>query len=88
MGGAGGAQSFPPFAAQRRAQLAQQGLGSMGGMRPPGKTGLSFDVILSRLQGEVQKSRETGAELSSLTSAMTEIHDTLSGGVVGVFISL
>ncbi|PPQ97674.1 hypothetical protein CVT26_002486 [Gymnopilus dilepis] len=81
VGGAGEAQSFPPFAAQRRAQLAQQGLGSMGGMRPPGKTGLSFDVVLSRLQGEVQKSRETGAELSSLTSAMTEIHDMLSGGV-------
>ncbi|KAF8903870.1 hypothetical protein CPB84DRAFT_1845549 [Gymnopilus junonius] len=80
LGGTGG-QNFPPFAAQRRAQLAQQGLGSMGGMRPPGKTGLSFDVILSRLQGEVQKSRETGAELSSLTNAMTEIHDTLGGSV-------
>ncbi|KAF8956899.1 hypothetical protein BDZ97DRAFT_1925063 [Flammula alnicola] len=81
-GGPGGMapQNFP-FAAQRRAQIAQQGLGGMGGVRPPGKTGLSFDVILSRLQGEVQKSRETGAELNSLTGAMGEIHDTLGGAV-------
>ena len=80
-GVAGGPQNFP-FAAQRRAQLAQQGLGGMGGMRPPGKSGLSFDVILSRLQGELQKSRETGAELNSLNGAMNEIHDTLGGTLV------
>ncbi|KAF8960960.1 hypothetical protein BDZ97DRAFT_2034132 [Flammula alnicola] len=81
-GGPGGMapQNFP-FATQRRAQIAQQGLGGISGIRPPGKTGLSFDVILSRLQGEVQKSRETGAELNSLTGAMGEIHDTLSGAV-------
>jgi hypothetical protein len=59
------------------------GLGGMsGGIRQPGKTGLSFDVILSRLQGELQKSRETGAELNTLTGAMGEIHDTLGGGLV------
>ncbi|KAH9478105.1 hypothetical protein JR316_0010343 [Psilocybe cubensis] len=85
-GGGQGAQNFPFGQGQpgaRRPQLAQ-GLGSMGGigLRPPGKTGLSFDVILSRLQGEVQKSRETGAELGSLTSAMGEIGDVLGG--VGV----
>ncbi|PPQ88760.1 hypothetical protein CVT25_008616 [Psilocybe cyanescens] len=40
----------------------------MGGivLRPPGKTGLTFDVILSRLKVEVQKSWETGAELRGL----------------------
>jgi hypothetical protein len=43
---------YPSFSVQRRAQLAQQGLGGMGGR----KTGLSFDVILSHLQGESQKS--------------------------------
>ena len=80
--GSGGPQNFPFAAAQRRAQLAQQGLGGMGGVRPPGKTGLSFDVILSRLQGELQKSRETGAELNSLTGTMNEIHDTLGGNLV------
>lgn len=84
MGGAAGPQSFPFAAAQRRAQLAQQGLGGMGGVRPPGKTGLSFDVILSRLQGELQKSRETGAELNSLTGTMNEIHDTLGGNPVSL----
>jgi hypothetical protein len=83
IGGSGGPQNFPFAAAQRRAQLAQQGLGGMGGVRPPGKTGLSFDVILSRLQGELQKSRETGAELNSLTGTMNEIHDTLGGNLVG-----
>ncbi|KIY43423.1 hypothetical protein FISHEDRAFT_10481, partial [Fistulina hepatica ATCC 64428] len=56
-------------------------MGSLGAsMRPPGaKSGLTFDHILSRLQGELQKSRDTGAELHSLTSAMGEIHDTLGG---------
>ncbi|PPQ95063.1 hypothetical protein CVT25_002014 [Psilocybe cyanescens] len=35
-------------------------------LRPPGKTGLTFDVILSRLKVEVQKSRVMGAELRGL----------------------
>jgi len=51
-------------------------------MRQPGKPGLSFDVILGRLQGELQKSRETGAELNTLTGTMSEIHDTLGGNLV------
>jgi hypothetical protein len=33
-------------------------------------------VILSRLRGELQKSREAGAELHNLTRAMNDIHDT------------
>ncbi|KAF9218840.1 hypothetical protein BS17DRAFT_790524 [Gyrodon lividus] len=87
--GAGSQFSFaqgqvgPP--AQRRPTLQSQALGGMGGMggsmRPPGKSGLSFDHILSRLQGELQKSRDTGTELHSLTTAMTEIHDTLGGAL-------
>ncbi|KAG5653877.1 hypothetical protein H0H81_009699 [Sphagnurus paluster] len=72
---------------QRRPQISQQGIAGMGGMggsmRPPGKSGLTFDHILSRLQGELQKSRETGAELHTLTGAMNEIHDTLGGNLVG-----
>jgi hypothetical protein len=63
------------------------GLGWMGGMgrgdvRPPGKSGLTFDHILSCLRGELQKSRETGAELHNFTGAMNDIHDTLSGSLV------
>ncbi|KAJ8091227.1 hypothetical protein PM082_004203 [Marasmius tenuissimus] len=76
----GGAGQPPP----RRPQMSQQGMAGMGGMggsmRPPGKSGLTFDHILNRLQGELQKSRETGAELHSLTGAMNEIHDTLGAG--------
>ncbi|KAG9311491.1 hypothetical protein JVU11DRAFT_7687 [Chiua virens] len=76
-------QAVPP--AQRRPTLQSQALGGMGGMggsmRPPGKSGLSFDHILSRLQGELQKSRDTGAELHSLTTAMNDIHDTLGGSL-------
>lgn len=74
--------------AQRRPTMQSQALGGMGGMggsmRPPGKSGLSFDHILSRLQGELQKSRETGAELHSLTTAMNDIHDTLGGAMVSL----
>jgi hypothetical protein len=80
-----GAGPYPPFSVQRRAQLAQQGLGGMGGMRPPGKTGLSFDVVLSRLQGELQKSKQTGHELDTLTGAMHVIQDTLGGSLVSFF---
>jgi len=69
----------------RRPAIQQQALGGMGGMganmRLPGKSGISFDHILSRLQGELQKSRETGAELHSLTGAMNEIHETLGGNL-------
>ncbi|EIN08947.1 hypothetical protein PUNSTDRAFT_52392 [Punctularia strigosozonata HHB-11173 SS5] len=64
----------------RRPQI--QGMGGLGGsMRPPGKSGLTFEHILNRLQGELQKSRETGAELHSLTGAMGEVGDTLGGGL-------
>lgn len=53
-------------------------------MRPPGssKSGLTFDHILSRLQGELQKSRDTGAELSNLTGTLGEIGDTIGGNLV------
>lgn len=90
-GMAGGSQfSFgqgqaAPQPAQRRPTLQSQALGVMGGMggsvRPPGKSGLSFDHILSRLQGELQKSRETGAELHSITTTMNELQDTLGGSL-------
>ena len=58
-------------------------MGGMGSsMQPPSKSGLTFNHILSRLQGELQKSRETGAELHSLNGSMSEIHDTLGGTMV------
>ncbi|KAI0341540.1 hypothetical protein BDW22DRAFT_1346327 [Trametopsis cervina] len=83
-GGPGGSNGMPGQP-QRRATMQPQGLMGMGGMgggaRQPGKSGLTFDHILSRLQGELQKSRETGAELHSLTGAMTEIHETLGGNL-------
>lgn len=49
--------------------------------RAPGRssTGISFDVILSRLQGEVQKSRETGAELGGLATLMGDVEGVLGG---------
>ena len=67
--------------------MQPQGLGGMGGMgsrsvRPPGKSGLTFDHILSRLQGELQRSCEMGAELHNLTGAMNDIHDMLGGSLV------
>jgi hypothetical protein len=56
--------------------------GMGGSMRPLGKSGLSFDHILSHLQGELQKSYETASELHSLTTTMNDIHDTLGGVMV------
>lgn len=85
-GGPGASNGMP--GAQRRTTMQPQGLVGMGGLgggaRQPGKSGLTFDHILSRLQGELQKSRETGAELHSLTGAMSEIHETLGGNLVRV----
>ncbi|KAJ7119431.1 hypothetical protein C8R44DRAFT_788052 [Mycena epipterygia] len=70
---------------QRRPQMPHQGLNGMGGMggsmRPPGKSGLTFDHILSRLQGELTKSRETGQDLQTLSGAMNDIQDTLGGSL-------
>ncbi|KIL54911.1 hypothetical protein M378DRAFT_18427, partial [Amanita muscaria Koide BX008] len=78
-----GAFNFPGALQQRCTQLAQQGLTGMGGMgdniRPPGKGGLSFDLIFRRLQGELQKSKATGAELHNLMTAFGEIQDMLGG---------
>lgn len=71
------------FAHPQRRPTLQSQLGGMGGsMRPPGKNGLSFDHILNRLQGELQKSRETSADLHSLSAAMTDIRETLGGAAV------
>ena len=54
----------PAVGNKHRPAIQLQGLVGMGGMsssmRPPGKSGLTFDHILSRLQGELQKSHETG----------------------------
>jgi hypothetical protein len=51
-------------------------------VRPLGKSGLTFDHILSQLQGKLKKSRETGAELHNLTGVINDIHGTLSGLLV------
>ncbi|KAG2336481.1 hypothetical protein BDR05DRAFT_1005836 [Suillus weaverae] len=73
----GGGNNFSFAHPQRHPALQSQLSCMASSMRPLGKNGLSFDHILSRLQGELQKSRETGAKLHSLSTAMNEIHDTL-----------
>ncbi|KAJ7074466.1 hypothetical protein C8F01DRAFT_1100571 [Mycena amicta] len=87
-GGPGSGFNFAPGGPQgRRPPMQQQqpphqALGSMGGsIRPPGKGGLTFDHILTRLQGELNKSRETGQDLQTLSSAMNDIQDTLGGSL-------
>lgn len=59
------------------------GPGAEGGLRRgiKGNT-MSFDHILSRLQSELQKSRETGSELGGLTTTMNDIQETMGGGLV------
>jgi hypothetical protein len=58
--------------------MQQEGLVGMGNgsVRPPGKSGLTFDHILSRLRGKLQKSCEMGVELNNLTRVMDDLHDT------------
>ncbi|CAE6426173.1 unnamed protein product [Rhizoctonia solani] len=59
------------------------GLGGLGqGQARPGSKGLSFDHILNKLQMELQRSRETGQELQHLTSAMSDIQETMGGGAI------
>ncbi|KAJ7204574.1 hypothetical protein C8J57DRAFT_1100759 [Mycena rebaudengoi] len=76
-----------PQTQQRRPQMPHpggglSGMGGMGGsMRPPGKSGLNLEHVLSRLQGELTKCRETGQDLQTLTGAMNEIQDTLGGSL-------
>ncbi len=67
-----------------RVPLGHSGIGpgAEGGLRRgkhPG--GLSFDHILSKLQSELAKSRETGSELGGLTTTFNGIHETLGGGL-------
>jgi hypothetical protein len=82
---------YHPQAQQQRRPSVQQvqnpgGLGGMGGgpslglSGRSGKSGLTFDHILGRLQTELQKSRETGSDLHGLAGVMTDINETLAGG--------
>ncbi|GJN94006.1 hypothetical protein Rhopal_007069-T1 [Rhodotorula paludigena] len=63
-----GEQSLGPRHVQRAPRAAQ------------GQNGLSFEHVLSRLQGELQKSRDTGANLGDVNSTLNIVHDTLGGG--------
>ncbi|KWU44368.1 hypothetical protein RHOSPDRAFT_3221, partial [Rhodotorula sp. JG-1b] len=54
--------------------------GGGGGGLPSSQSGLSFEHVLSRLQGELQKSRDTGVNLTDVNSTLTIVHDTFSGG--------
>ncbi|KAG9006813.1 hypothetical protein FRB94_000409 [Tulasnella sp. JGI-2019a] len=65
---------------QAASQVQNSALGGMGAPRA-GKSGLTFDHILSRLQTELAKSRETGSELNQLTGTMVDIQDTLGGSL-------
>lgn len=72
-------QGGPP---QQPSQQQQLMGGMAGSMRAPGRGALSFDHILSRLQGEVQKSRETGSDLNTVNMLMSTVQNTLGGSLV------
>jgi hypothetical protein len=86
LGGMGGpsALSTSPNLSMSSAAPSGTAGGPAGGGGPtgarPGKGGLSFDVILSRLQGEVQKNRETGLELAGVGGTLGEVGGVLTGG--------
>ena len=48
-------------------------------MLPPENSGFTLHYILNRSQGELQRSRETGAELQPPNDCVSEIHDALGG---------
>ncbi|GAA5988152.1 hypothetical protein JCM5350_002201 [Sporobolomyces pararoseus] len=79
LGGAGG-QGGPG------GQGMMSGGGGVGAARRPARApinaqnGLSFEHVLSRLQGELQKSRDTGSNLNDVNSTLCDVHDTLGGG--------
>lgn len=54
------------------------GPGAEGGLRRT-KAGFSFDHVLSKLQSELQRSKDTWNDLGSLTTTMHDIHETLGG---------
>ncbi|ORX35850.1 hypothetical protein BD324DRAFT_629248, partial [Kockovaella imperatae] len=59
--------------------LAQSGQPVMSAGGKP--NALSFNHVLHKLQTELAKSKETGSALQNLTTAMTDIQDTLGGGL-------
>ncbi|GAA5979384.1 hypothetical protein JCM11641_005019 [Rhodosporidiobolus odoratus] len=72
---------------QQAAQAQQQQLprGGAGRAQRPGQgggmgNGVGFEHMLSRVQGELQKARDTGANLADVNMTLTQVHDTLGGG--------
>jgi hypothetical protein len=72
--------------------MQPEGLGGMGAMSSSmmarGKSGLTFNHILCRLESKLQKSPETGAKLHNMMSAMNDIHNTLGGFIVCLHFTL
>ncbi|GAA5851022.1 hypothetical protein JCM3766R1_007105 [Sporobolomyces carnicolor] len=79
LGGGGGANS------QAGVGQGMMAGGGVGVARRPARApinaqnGLSFEHVLSRLQGELQKSRDTGSNLNDVNSTLCDVHDTLGG---------
>lgn len=80
-----GQQQRRPSSQQAQSPIGLGGLGGSPGLGLSGhsrKSGLTLDRILNRLENELQKSRETGSELNSLASVMTDISENLAGGAL------
>ena len=80
-----GQQQRRPSSQQAQSPIGLGGLGGSPGLGlsgHSGKSGLTLDHILNRLENELQKSRETGSELNSLASVMTDISENLAGGAL------
>ena len=64
----------------------QGGLGGGGGQGKRG--GVSFEVVMGRLRGELQKSKETGVELQGIAGCVGEAVEVLRGGLVSQVVFL
>jgi hypothetical protein len=70
--------------------MQAQGLGERAAIgstsvRAPGKSGVTFNHILSRLQGELQMSQEMGAELLDLIDWWDKRYTRCARSVVGMW---
>ena len=86
MNGNGSVQRRPSIQPQAANNMpGMNGITGLGGLGPntnrPGKSGLTFEHILGRLRDEMQKSRDTNAELNVVVSTMGEIAEVIAGGV-------
>lgn len=74
------AHKRPMLQPQQSSNVSIMGGMSAGARQPGSRNGLAFNHILQRPSGELQKSRETSAELGAVVGTMGEIENIMGEG--------